>query len=272
MSFMNSKRVDLIAAQQSKRFDDLDHENQMIITSLLNTQNSLAGDLQVQITALSQLLNRIEVVVADQDDRSRSLIIDVFQRVIASEQTSQDMKGINIVRRNETMKRKAVEEELLESLRFPAITERFEEVAEAHQQTLQWIFQSPNEGVHAGQDKQWSGFPQWLQHENGLYWVNGKAASGKSTLMKYVFLNNDTRRYLKLWAAASPLHVAGFFFWISGTKEQKSQSGLLRSLLYDILQQNPRLIPVVLSKQWSLQYSANIDVSVVTSKVSHRVF
>lgn len=258
---MDSKRIDLTALQQSRRFDSLGLENQRIIAALLNIQNTLTGDLQIQITTLSQLLSRTEVVVANQEDRTRSLIVDAFQEAINLTPTRKETTKINNIRRDERLMRKSVEDELLGRLNFPTITERFEEVAEAHQHTFQWIFRKPEDGVHAGQGKQWSLFPEWLQHGNGLYWINGKAASGKSTLMKYIFTHPDTPRHLRTWAANSPLYIAGFFFWISGTKEQKSQIGLLRSLLHDILQQNPRLIPVIFSKQWSAKYTAKLEIS-----------
>ncbi|CZR68584.1 uncharacterized protein PAC_18483 [Phialocephala subalpina] len=242
------KRIDLVSVQQLDRFRTLGSENQQIITALHNVQNSLVGDLQLQITELSQLLNRTEIVINDQEDRTLELVKHVFQR--------------------ERLTRNSVSEELLARLRFPSITERFEEVAEAHQRTFQWIYQRPGhrtvgEGRHAKQASRWSDFPQWLQHETGIYWMNGKAASGKSTLMKYIFMHSDTQKHLRKWVATSeqsiPLYVAGFFFWASGTKEQKSQSGLLRSLLHDILQQNRRLIPVVFPKQWSTIYSKKLS-------------
>jgi hypothetical protein len=269
---MNSKRIDLTALQQSKRFDSLGLENQRIIAALLNIQNTLAGDLQVQIATLSQLLSRTEVVVADQEDRTRRVIVDAFQDVIGLTRTREDIIEINNTRGSERSMRKSVEDELLEHLNFPTITERFEEVAEAHQQTFQWIFRRPDHGVHAGQGKHWSPFPEWLQHGNGLYWINGKAASGKSTLMKYIFMHPDTPRHLRIWAANLPLYIAGFFFWISGTKEQKSQFGLLRSLLHDILQQNRKLISVVLSKQWSSRYTAKLGFSPKIGRVSRIIF
>jgi hypothetical protein len=191
-------------------------------------------------------------VIRDQDDKTRKLIVNVFESVLESGDYSQ----ARVARKNEMTIRQSVGEDILESFRFQSITERFEEVAEAHRETFKWIFQKAENGphaVHAGPNTKWSDFPNWLQQGTGLYWVNGKAASGKSTLMKYIRLHPGTHRYLTTWAGmtqqCTPLYVAGFFFWMSGTKDQKSQSGLLRSLFHDILQQDPRLIPIVFPKQ-----------------------
>lgn len=52
---------------------------------------------------------------------------------------------------------------------------------------------------------------------------------------------------------------AAFFFWTSGTLEQRSQVGFLRSVLFEILQQHPALIPVTMPSIWARQYSANLD-------------
>lgn len=157
--------------------------------------------------------------------------------------------------------RKQVAEAILSSLRYPTITERFEEVAEAHEQTFDWIFE------HRSVDDKvpWDDFVHWLEHGDGIYWINGKAASGKSTLMKYIYQSPKTRKYLTEWASGTVLRRAGFFFWNSGTKEQRTQAGLLRSLLHDVLQQAPNLIPVVLPSQWASQYASKTDMAVVSS-------
>lgn len=233
-----------------------------MITALSNVQDSLAEDFRDQMKALGQLIDRATIVVdkhTDQDNRTRKVILDVFQAAANSDSQTEWMKAI---KKNERAIRKKVGDDLLQSLWFSSITERYEEVAEAHQRTYQWVFKPPKENVHAGRDKHWDNFPEWLRRDTGLYWMNGKAASGKSTLMKYIFMHPETMKHLNFWASMSsqpgPLHCAGFFFWISGTKEQKSQMGLLRSLLHDILQQNRSLIPVLFPKQWSMRYSAEI--------------
>jgi hypothetical protein len=239
------------------------HNNQQMITALVNVQQSQAEDFRDQIRALGQLVDRATLVVTDQENCTRKVILDIFQ---TSSKFGQQREGMVAFKETEQEIRKKVGEDILASLRFPSITERYEKVAEAHRKTYQWLFQPQAEGGHAGQGKRWSSFPDWLRHDSGLYWVNGKAAAGKSTLMKCIFMHPETITHLKAWAATSsqqpyPLYSAGFFFWLSGTKEQKSQSGLLRSLLHDILQQNHSLIPVVFPKQWSIRYSAALNLS-----------
>jgi hypothetical protein len=44
--------------------------------------------------------------------------------------------------------------------------------------------------------------------------------------------------------------MGSFFFWNSGTKMQKSLLGLVRSLLYQLLQDQAHLIPLIFPKRW----------------------
>ena len=88
----------------------------------------------------------------------------------------------------------------------------------------------------------WTNFVEWLRHGDSIYWVNGKAGSGKSTLMKYIYDDKRTSQLLSQWSGSMPVLIATFFFWNSGTREQRSQIGLLRSLLFQISHRRPALI------------------------------
>lgn len=128
---------------------------------------------------------------------------------------------------------------LLKSLWFPEIYKRQETVSEAHGKTFQWVFE-PN-----GFDKsarRWHNFVQWLEKGDGIYWINGKAGSGKSTLMNYIHQDHRTSDLLRVWSDAKEVVILNFFFWNAGTTLEKTSEGLLRSLLYQILQKLPILI------------------------------
>ena len=91
-----------------------------------------------------------------------------------------------------------------------------------------------------------SSFVSWLESDSKhLFWLSGKAASGKSTLMKYLYNDKRTKKKLKKWAGGSEPILAAFFFFERGDVLQKSREGLLRSLLYQILSQRRDLIPLV---------------------------
>jgi len=63
--------------------------------------------------------------------------------------------------------------------------------------------------------------------------------------MKYIYNHETTLETLGSWADGEQLFTASFFFWNSGFPMQKSQLGLLQSLLYQVLRACPALIKEV---------------------------
>ncbi|KAI1424660.1 hypothetical protein F5Y12DRAFT_796883 [Xylaria sp. FL1777] len=61
-------------------------------------------------------------------------------------------------------------------------------------------------------------FTPWLQSGSGVFHVSGKAGSGKSTLMKHIWLHNHTQEHLEAWSGDQKLLKAAFFFWAAGNK------------------------------------------------------
>lgn len=70
--------------------------------------------------------------------------------------------------------------------------------------------------------------------------------------MNYVHRNDRTSALLIKWSGAKEIFTLGFFFWNAGTALEKSLEGLLRSLLYQLLQKFPSLIPLSCSNQSAL--------------------
>ena len=80
------------------------------------------------------------------------------------------------------------------------------------------------------------------------YWLSGKPGSGKSTLMKYII--NEFRAHVQREDAPSTeIIAASFFFWKPGSELQKNLVGFLRSLLYQLADQRPDLIPIMMNEQ-----------------------
>ncbi|KAF2672448.1 hypothetical protein BT63DRAFT_370026 [Microthyrium microscopicum] len=142
----------------------------------------------------------------------------------------------------------------LESLAFTTMNDREDEIQEAHTATFDWIFNS-NETADAGDHilpQVKNNFNDWLlgKNESNVFWINGKPGSGKSTLVRYIFENTKTIEQLKSWAAEKPLLLVRFFFWTSGTIEQRSHAGLLRALLHQLLEQRRDSIPWIFPEMW----------------------
>lgn len=121
----------------------------------------------------------------------------------------------------------------LASLNAPETRNRFEQVDAAQEQTFDWIYDRPE-----------LEFNLWLKDERRLYWIQGKPASGKSTLMKFVY--NDHRTDNALFEAEGKTVRAAFFFHDRGSHIQKSFNGLLHSILYQILSSVPELLPHII--------------------------
>ena len=127
----------------------------------------------------------------------------------------------------------------LDSLAFPGMRARQEIIIEPYTDTFQWIFDDSGKAV-----RPWGNFVEWLKKGQSIYWIQGKAGSGKSTLMRYIYEDQRTEASLKTWAGAHELLIIPFFFWKAGndSRMQKNSAGLLRSLLYQILEKFPHLI------------------------------
>ncbi|KAH7146154.1 hypothetical protein EDB81DRAFT_947194 [Dactylonectria macrodidyma] len=87
-------------------------------------------------------------------------------------------------------------------------------------------------------------FLDWLENGSGVFYISGKAGSGKSTLMKCLAENPLTLQRLNVWASQSQkdLILVKFYFWNSGTQLQRSIEGLYRGILWEILRICPTLI------------------------------
>ena len=180
-------------------------------------------------------------------------------------------------------------EQFKESLFFPEILARQEQIQEAHKGTCRWIFdcrrdavdsqvryasddEADNEGEEAAYEdktdsdngdydkpltyRPWSDFTEWLESDQDVYWINGKVGSGKSTLMEYIRSNQRrTKVRLAHWAGTTDLVIVYYYFWNPGTEIQKNSQGLIRSLLYQILTQRSDLAPLMMENLTGLAIS-----------------
>lgn len=167
----------------------------------------------------------------------------------------------------EPNRRRELQEMFLSTLKYDEMENREDRIAETYESTFEWIFRDSG-----SQSRNWYSLKKWLVDKDQIYWITGKAGSGKSTLMKYLcqpILHNldpssleleqtQTKRqpeprcqlYLKEWAGDKELFIASFYFWNSGPQLQMTRAGLLRSLLYQLLLARPDLIPNATPSRW----------------------
>jgi hypothetical protein len=209
-------------------------------------QQQLRQTLADQADSLTSGQDRTNELVASEHERTRKTILASMRStwVVPSLQRAPISQRDDLPGQEE--KHHLITTLLLASLRFPTMHDRYDEVELAHRKTYDWIFQPPSQ-----KHVTWSNFPKWLAEGEGIYWVNGKAASGKSTLMKFICNDPRTTTLLDDWSRSKKLIVAAHFFWNSGTVDQRSQVGLLRTLIYGILSRNKHLIQLIFPRQWA---------------------
>jgi hypothetical protein len=160
------------------------------------------------------------------------------------------------------------EREIINWLAFRQILWRYDSIDEAHRNTYRWIFDDST--LH----NSWDDFTPHLREDiHEPYFMNGKAGSGKSTLMKYIHQHDKTGEALNHWAQSKELMTVNFFFWNLGTSLQKSHVGMLRALLHDVLERYPELTPAAfprLYKCWS-NTDTSIEPTYVELKTAFRL-
>ena len=140
---------------------------------------------------------------------------------------------------------------IAQTLRYETMTRREEAIPPNYESSYGWVFDRKPQI----QDKKplWSSIPDWLEGDSGkTYWITGKPGSGKSTMMKFIAHNPLLVRHLREWSRDIPLHMIHYYAWSPGKDLDKSKTGLMRSLLYQILSANPRLAPVLAPRRWAL--------------------
>ncbi|KAL2836736.1 hypothetical protein BJX68DRAFT_273368 [Aspergillus pseudodeflectus] len=238
------------------RQTNIDRDTRGLIMALSRHEDRI----ETQGTAIAQLLGKIDLIAQDQARTLAAVTqIDRAKSKASSKEVKQmsfldgvlswsgEVRGAEGAADLQRDMKSRVTKVLLQELSYPAINDREDAITEAHQETFRWIL--------SDQSPLTQSFVDWLQKGQGVYWINGKAASGKSTLMKYIFEQPDFRSLLKDWTRGDDLITARFYFWSSGTPEQRSQKGLLRSLLHEILLQDMTLAPLLFPVRWATIYS-----------------
>jgi hypothetical protein len=125
--------------------------------------------------------------------------------------------------------------ELRDSLDFAERKQRYERITEAHPTTFNWIFEKSELGLIS-----------WLRKGTGIYWIQGKPGSGKSTLMKFLHDHPQTSEIISHWRQGRDHTSAWFFFNERGSYIEKSFEGLFRSIIREMVSRNEWLAELVL--------------------------
>jgi hypothetical protein len=235
-----------LTLEQSHGFIKLDEG----VQTITNGQDAISKDLRLQTDVMLSNSADLHAKTIANLQRGNEEILNQLHRLQLSSLGIKPEKeeGLNELEKwpfGPSFSTRPREEEavrrLLDSLNFATMNDRHEQISESHKSTLQWIFEEPKSAIH-----RWDNFSTWLKTSTpSLYWINGKAGSGKSTLMDFLCGHQITNALLRSWANGTPLVTANFFFWLGGVHHlQRTQKGLLRSILYQILSKKRGLIPI----------------------------
>jgi hypothetical protein len=113
---------------------------------------------------------------------------------------------------------------------------RFEEINTAVKTTFEWIWAED------------IGLTSWLKNDKPLFWINGKPGSGKSTLMKYIWMHDTVQKFFASDPPGRKRLAASFYFHGRGELVQKTLEGMLMGVLNHLLWSEPKLVQVLLPK------------------------
>ncbi|OAL26100.1 hypothetical protein AYO20_10234 [Fonsecaea nubica] len=95
------------------------------------------------------------------------------------------------------------------------------------EKTFTWIWDTP--------------FKTWLENDSSIFWIYGKPASGKSTLLNYIRKAGNTRKILNN-SHEKPWKIIHFFFdFRAGSAIGNNMEGFLRSLLRQLCEDLPNV-------------------------------
>lgn len=90
-----------------------------------------------------------------------------------------------------------------------------------------------NAGLPENVPEEHTPFARWLMSDSRMFWISGKPASGKSTLMKFIATTRKTRDNLEVWRPS--VQILTHYFWKPGSEMEKNLRGMLLSLTHQVL-------------------------------------
>lgn len=170
-------------------------------------------------------------------------------------------------------RRQQRQDRLLQSLKYPGMRERANQVENAHAGTFGWLFADVDDSSCSGDEEScsdsserlgdqdsrseddwsdidtddeyeeespemvWSSFTDWLQSDLSIYWIMGKPGSGKSTLAKFILSDPRTKIALDKWRRGAI--ISSHFFWRPGSLLQRSIKGMFCSVIHQLIHSVP---------------------------------
>lgn len=260
LTVMTKENQDALSLSQNAQFDALDQQTALILRKLAQNPAEVISSLNAQTTELRRRHDESDVL-AQKLQKETLAAINRLQPPASSSRAFSPRTPSPKGQRQVEIKPEDVISMLLNMLKFRQMTARQEDIATAHTGTFRWLL---DESTRNPSFSLFSPLLPWLETEQGCYWVSGKAGSGKSTCMKYLGASDPVNIAVAKWAGSVELINATFYFWRGGTRLQRSQEGLLRSLLHSILSQRRDLVQACFPEKFDeLQFGVENDSEVI---------
>lgn len=211
------------------------------------SQSAVEAPGAVMLNYLHGLLDAGHESESSEFDNIEDLILrKIYQRdgVGQSSNMGSDLPTLQM----SPFRRKEGQIAFIAALAYEEMNHRESNIAEAHEATFKWVLED-----RTGEHLQYP-LVRWLESDDPLYWITGKAGSGKSTLMKFIGQRceiDQGRDHLVRWAGTgTELLIASFYLWSAGAAVEASQKGLLQSLLHQLIQLHPELITEIMPSKW----------------------
>ncbi|KAI6329436.1 hypothetical protein MCOR30_005577 [Pyricularia oryzae] len=259
---------------EERRLVDLYHGNVRQLSVLMDGLRNplqlaqMAKGTEEHVSSPRDLLERarelaVRQQATTQDGPSLGTLPD-FQDMVNTMRSLQVQLGLDM-----SSKRHEI---FLKSLKFPGMNERRNAIEESHEETFRWALNdvgaasdesnsesddsnSELDGSNSELDGsnsrlQWHRITDWLDSNHAIYWVSGKAGSGKSTFMKYLIDHPTTERLLCQRRPGT--RILSHFFWRPGSDLQKNIKGFFCNLLHQLANHNESILATLIQhvKDW----------------------
>lgn len=235
-------------------------EDQSAFGKQLSTISQTCEDTNAMMTQVTSLRDTLANSIKGQNSATGSAEVSSIIKQLQSLQS--------------TVKAIPVQQRILDHLVFNRMDSRQNQIHTADDGTCRWILdeefkgdesdsasgtaattsEQPNREGSVDQTRRDTrqSLINWLQIGKGVLHISGNPGSGKSTLMKFIANHGTTHQELRAWSGLQKLIFCQFYFWSPGGDYQRKMPGLIRSILFQALNEHPDLISEVFPKQFNL--------------------
>lgn len=227
---------------------------------------NLAKDVKSLITHIAQGHTKLEAPVRAEHDLTREIVV---QGTVKTQEATNTHVTTELQALGTNALTEAQRKSFLQSLKFGEMNQRYNDLMNSRNASFKQVFAPYKKMASKGNeskstqetnrkdfskhnrgrkeiDQTWTGFIEWLQSSDSLFCILGKPGSGKSTLVKFIIDNKNTKQLLSRLSPTAT--IISHFFWKIGTSPQNSIKGLMCSLVHRILDGNQEMIEHVLDR------------------------